>query len=162
MCAIVRQEVVSSSLQTPTLTYLDMRGCELTDKTIPIFGRALKLGCHLTILHMEKMNLSGRSLMILGNLYLFSTLWVFQYLRYIILTLILCFHGNINPCIYFTEDLFQVRHFALMRRCKNCFWQTTGWHRQTGCRCRTCWNTTEDLPCSTWGTITYRSVQSAE
>ncbi|XP_005095190.1 protein phosphatase 1 regulatory subunit 37 homolog isoform X2 [Aplysia californica] len=51
--------------RTPTLTYLDMRGCDLNDRTIPIFGRALKLGCHLTILHMEKMNLSGRPLIIL-------------------------------------------------------------------------------------------------
>ncbi|GFR95926.1 protein phosphatase 1 regulatory subunit 37 [Elysia marginata] len=51
--------------RTPCLKYLDMRGCELNDRTIPLFGRALKLGCHLTILHMENMALSGRTLVIL-------------------------------------------------------------------------------------------------
>ncbi|XP_059159422.1 protein phosphatase 1 regulatory subunit 37-like isoform X2 [Physella acuta] len=51
--------------RTPTLTYLDIRSCDLNERTIPIFGRALKLGCHLTILHMENMSLSGRPLVIL-------------------------------------------------------------------------------------------------
>lgn len=51
--------------RTPSLKYLDMRGCELNDRTIPLFGRALKLGCHLTILHMENMALAGRTLVIL-------------------------------------------------------------------------------------------------
>ncbi|GFO12019.1 protein phosphatase 1 regulatory subunit 37 [Plakobranchus ocellatus] len=51
--------------RTPSLTYLDMRSCELNDRTIPLFGRALKLGCHLTILHMENMALAGRTLVIL-------------------------------------------------------------------------------------------------
>ena len=51
--------------QTPTLTHLELRGCELNDRTVPVFGRALKLGCHLTVLHMEKMFLSGRALVIL-------------------------------------------------------------------------------------------------
>ncbi|CAG5131411.1 unnamed protein product, partial [Candidula unifasciata] len=51
--------------RTPNLTYLDVRSCDLNDRNIPIFGRALKLGCHLTILHMESMNLSGRPLVIL-------------------------------------------------------------------------------------------------
>ncbi|KAK3702635.1 hypothetical protein RRG08_042624 [Elysia crispata] len=51
--------------RTPSLKYLDMRGCELNDRTIPLFGRALKLGCHLTVLHMENMALAGRTLVIL-------------------------------------------------------------------------------------------------
>ncbi|CAG5133934.1 unnamed protein product, partial [Candidula unifasciata] len=51
--------------ETPELNYLDLRNCDLNERTIPIFGRALKLGCHLTILHMENMNLSGRPLIIL-------------------------------------------------------------------------------------------------
>ncbi|BFZ07926.1 hypothetical protein BsWGS_10965 [Bradybaena similaris] len=51
--------------RTPNLSYLDVRSCDLNDRNIPIFGRALKLGCHLTILHMENINLSGRPLVIL-------------------------------------------------------------------------------------------------
>ncbi|BFZ12344.1 hypothetical protein BsWGS_15383 [Bradybaena similaris] len=51
--------------RTPELSYLDLRNCDLNERTIPIFGRALKLGCHLTILHLENMSLSGRPLIIL-------------------------------------------------------------------------------------------------
>ena len=54
-------------LQTPCLTTLDLRNCDMNDRSIPIFGRALKLGSHLTVLHMENMYLSGRSLIILGT-----------------------------------------------------------------------------------------------
>ncbi|KAH9509319.1 hypothetical protein Btru_046769 [Bulinus truncatus] len=51
--------------RTPNLTYLDIRSCDLNERFMPIFGRALKLGCHLTILHMEGLVLSGRPLVIL-------------------------------------------------------------------------------------------------
>ncbi|KAI8744502.1 protein phosphatase 1 regulatory subunit 37 [Biomphalaria glabrata] len=51
--------------RTPNLTYLDIRNCDLNERFVPIFGRALKLGCHLTILHMECLALSGRPLVIL-------------------------------------------------------------------------------------------------
>lgn len=51
--------------RTPCLTHLDIRNCDMNDRSIPVFGRALKLGCHLTVLHMENMYLSGRSLIIL-------------------------------------------------------------------------------------------------
>ncbi|KAL8619651.1 hypothetical protein ACOMHN_019706 [Nucella lapillus] len=51
--------------RTPCLTTLDLRNCDMNDRSIPIFGRALKLGSHLTVLHMENMYLSGRSLILL-------------------------------------------------------------------------------------------------
>ncbi|KAK7493566.1 hypothetical protein BaRGS_00015277, partial [Batillaria attramentaria] len=51
--------------RTPSLATLDMRNCDLNDRSIPVFGRALKLGSHLTVLHMENMYLSGRALIIL-------------------------------------------------------------------------------------------------
>ncbi|CAL1527121.1 unnamed protein product [Lymnaea stagnalis] len=51
--------------RTPSLTCLDLRNCDLNERIIPIFGRALKLGCHLTILHLESVSLSGRPLVIL-------------------------------------------------------------------------------------------------
>ncbi|KAK7103839.1 hypothetical protein V1264_018657 [Littorina saxatilis] len=51
--------------RTPCLTSLDLRNCDMNDRSIPIFGRALKLGSHITVLHMENMYLSGRSLIIL-------------------------------------------------------------------------------------------------
>ncbi|XP_055957015.1 protein phosphatase 1 regulatory subunit 37 isoform X2 [Patella vulgata] len=51
--------------RTPSLTFLDMRNCDLNERSIPIMGRALKLGSHLTILHLENIYLSGRPLVIL-------------------------------------------------------------------------------------------------
>ncbi|ESO85706.1 hypothetical protein LOTGIDRAFT_107752 [Lottia gigantea] len=51
--------------ETPCLTALDMRNCDLNERSIPIMGRALKLGSHLTILHLENIYLSGRPLVIL-------------------------------------------------------------------------------------------------
>ncbi|XP_041352316.1 protein phosphatase 1 regulatory subunit 37-like isoform X2 [Gigantopelta aegis] len=51
--------------RTPHLTYLDMRNCDLNERSVPIVGRALKLGSTLTVLHLENTYLSGRSLMIM-------------------------------------------------------------------------------------------------
>ncbi|XP_067682875.1 protein phosphatase 1 regulatory subunit 37-like isoform X2 [Haliotis asinina] len=51
--------------RTPHLVHLDMRNCDLNERSIPIIGRALKLGSTLTVLHLENISLSGRALIIL-------------------------------------------------------------------------------------------------
>ncbi|XP_071081394.1 protein phosphatase 1 regulatory subunit 37-like isoform X1 [Haliotis cracherodii] len=51
--------------RTPHLIHLDMRNCDLNERSIPIIGRALKLGSTLTVLHLENISLSGRALIIL-------------------------------------------------------------------------------------------------
>lgn len=51
--------------KTPSLSYLDARGCELNDHIIPVLGRSLKMGSNLTVLHLEYTCLSGRPLVIL-------------------------------------------------------------------------------------------------
>ena len=53
--------------QTPGLTFLDARSCDINERLIPILGRALRMGCFLQILHLENTYLSGRALVILGK-----------------------------------------------------------------------------------------------
>ncbi|CAC5402905.1 PPP1R37 [Mytilus coruscus] len=51
--------------KTPALTFLDARSCDINERSLPIMGRALRMGCFLKILHLENTYLSGRSLVIL-------------------------------------------------------------------------------------------------
>jgi len=53
--------------QTPSLTFLDARSCDINERLLPFLGRALKMGCFLKILHLENTYLSGRALVILGK-----------------------------------------------------------------------------------------------
>ena len=53
--------------QTPSLTFIDARNCDLNDRVMPIFGRALRMGCFLQRLQLQSTNISGRSLVILGK-----------------------------------------------------------------------------------------------
>ena len=55
------------SLQTPCLTFLDARNCDLNERVIPIIGRSLRMGCFLTTLHIENTLISGRAMVILGK-----------------------------------------------------------------------------------------------
>ena len=56
------------SLQTPCLTFLDARNCDLNERVIPIIGRSLRMGCFLTTLHIENTLIAGRAMVILGKL----------------------------------------------------------------------------------------------
>ncbi|XP_052766356.1 protein phosphatase 1 regulatory subunit 37-like [Mya arenaria] len=51
--------------KTPCLTFVDARSCDLNERVIPIFGRALRMGCFLQRLHLQSANLAGRALVIL-------------------------------------------------------------------------------------------------
>ncbi|GAB1603690.1 protein phosphatase 1 regulatory subunit 37-like isoform X1 [Argonauta hians] len=51
--------------KTPSLHYLDARGCQLNDRIITIFGRSLKLGSNLTILHLENTSITENCLLVL-------------------------------------------------------------------------------------------------
>ncbi|XP_065292678.1 protein phosphatase 1 regulatory subunit 37-like [Dermacentor albipictus] len=51
--------------KTPCLQHLDARGTALSEQTLLILGRALRLGSHLNSLHLENCSLTGRSLVIL-------------------------------------------------------------------------------------------------
>ncbi|XP_074662290.1 uncharacterized protein LOC141914863 isoform X2 [Tubulanus polymorphus] len=51
--------------KTPCLESLDARNCIFTEQSMPFIGRSLRMGSHLSILHLENSNLSGRSLYIL-------------------------------------------------------------------------------------------------
>lgn len=46
---------------------MDARNCDLNERVIPIMGRALRMGCFLQRLHLQSTGLSGRALVILGN-----------------------------------------------------------------------------------------------
>ncbi|WAR19709.1 PPR37-like protein [Mya arenaria] len=48
---------------TPCLTFVDARSCDLNERVIPIFGRALRMGCFLQRLHLQSANLAGRALL---------------------------------------------------------------------------------------------------
>lgn len=54
-------------LQTPCLTFLDARNCDLNERVIPIIGRSLRMGCFLTTIHLENTLISGRAMVILGK-----------------------------------------------------------------------------------------------
>lgn len=51
--------------KTPCLQHLDARGTALSEQTLLVLGRALRLGSHLNSLHLENCSLTGRSLVIL-------------------------------------------------------------------------------------------------
>ncbi|XP_014780741.1 protein phosphatase 1 regulatory subunit 37 isoform X1 [Octopus bimaculoides] len=51
--------------KTPSLHYLDARGCQLNDCIITIFGRSLKLGSNLTVLHLENTSITENCLLVL-------------------------------------------------------------------------------------------------
>ncbi|XP_077522638.1 uncharacterized protein LOC144133422 isoform X1 [Amblyomma americanum] len=51
--------------KTPCLQHLDARGTSLSEQTLLVLGRALRLGSHLNSLHLENCSLTGRSLVIL-------------------------------------------------------------------------------------------------
>ncbi|CAH1792889.1 unnamed protein product, partial [Owenia fusiformis] len=51
--------------KTPCIEFLDARNCVFTEQTMPMLGRAIRMGSALTILHLENANLSGRPLLIL-------------------------------------------------------------------------------------------------
>lgn len=51
--------------KTPCLQHLDARDTALSEQTLLVLGRALRLGSHLNSLHLENCSLTGRSLVIL-------------------------------------------------------------------------------------------------
>ncbi|XP_013379525.1 uncharacterized protein LOC106151011 [Lingula anatina] len=51
--------------KAPSLEYLDVRNCTISDQGMGILGRSLRLGSTLSILHMENVGLAGRPLLIL-------------------------------------------------------------------------------------------------
>lgn len=54
--------------QSPQLEVLDVRGILFVENYMPVLARALRCGSVLRILHMENCNISGRNLLILGEL----------------------------------------------------------------------------------------------
>eukprot|EP00795_Rhopilema_esculentum_P003073 gene3073-1358_t len=59
--------------KTPCLHSLDARRTMLTDQTMPMFGRCLKMDPHLRTLHLEGVFLSGRPLLILTTALKYNT-----------------------------------------------------------------------------------------
>lgn len=64
------------SLQTCCLEELEARNTTLNEVSMPILGRALKVGSQLQVLKLENCNLSGRPLIILGELFHLSNIVV--------------------------------------------------------------------------------------
>lgn len=56
-------------LQTCCLEELEARNTTLNEVSMPILGRALKVGSQLQVLKLENCSLSGRPLIILGELF---------------------------------------------------------------------------------------------
>ena len=83
----------------------------MNDRSIPIFGRALKLGSHLTVLHMENMYLSGRSLIILGTA---SAVFVSVCLNCLCAQHCISWHG-IPVHLFFLSEIW----FAKTNKCKS-------------------------------------------
>lgn len=54
--------------QTSCLQYLDARNTPLLDHSAPFVARALRIRSSLAVLHLENASLSGRPLMLLGEL----------------------------------------------------------------------------------------------
>lgn len=55
--------------QTSCLQYLDARNTPLLDHSAPFVARALRIRSSLAVLHLENASLSGRPLMLLGELW---------------------------------------------------------------------------------------------
>ena len=53
--------------QTPSLTFIDAKNCDLNECVIPILGRSLRMGCYLTRLHLQSVGQAGRAFVILGR-----------------------------------------------------------------------------------------------
>lgn len=55
--------------QTSCLQYLDARNTPLLEHSAPFVARALRIRSSLAVLHLENASLSGRPLMLLGELW---------------------------------------------------------------------------------------------
>ena len=51
--------------KTPCLEAIDIRGCNISEPSMPILGRTLRLNTSLSVLHLEACQLSGKTLFIL-------------------------------------------------------------------------------------------------
>ena len=51
--------------KTPCLEAVDVRGCNITEQSMPILGRTLRLNTSLSVLHLEACQLSGKTLIVL-------------------------------------------------------------------------------------------------
>ena len=51
--------------KTPCLEAIDIRGCNVSEQSMPILGRTLRLNTSLSVLHMEACQLTGKALIVL-------------------------------------------------------------------------------------------------